>query len=224
MRALLSALLLTSIGCTTLAQPAVPDPPLFTLDENTWVLFYDLPSRRFRTIRDAFVRREFEAAAGDLRTSSRFVEAEAARTDDALAPPLAEVIERLGLLADTIDSSDVTTGDLDAVFARTHWLLSQHYLKLAEAARNDRRHRPTGHYLWATAHHMERTVLWSDARLTPKLVRDVERLRTMADELRTSASPERVYRDRPIVSARNTLAELGAYLDRRVWVGPVEPL
>lgn len=201
-----------------LAEQAADDGPLFTLDERTWVLFYDLPSRRFRAIRDAFVRRDFATARGDLEVAAGFLKAEIDRADPRLVAPLEEVEARLRALASTLETADVNAGHLDAVFARAHWLLAQHYLVLSARARDLRRHRNAGHYLWATAHHMERTVLWSNARLTPQLVRDIERLRDMAGKLQHSEKPERVYRDKPIVSAQQTLAELGTFLDRRVWV------
>ncbi len=216
MRKILAGVLLAVIASP--AQPAANDPPLFTLDEQTWVLFYDLPSRRFRAIRDAFVRRDFDSAARDLRISAGFIGAEQARSVPALAGPMSEVVARLGELADAIDAPTTTAGDFDAAFSRAHWLLAQHYLTLTERARDDKRHRAAGNYLWATAHHMERCVLWSNASLTRALVRDIERLRDMADALRESDKPERVYRDKPIASAAKTLAAIGEFLNRKVWI------
>lgn len=220
MRKILLGVLLAVMASPVSSQPAAGDPPLFSLDEQTWVLFYDLPSRRFRAIRDAFVQRNFDSAARDLRISAGFIGAERERTAPALAGPLSEVVARLGELADAIDSPGTTTAEFDAAFSRAHWLLAQHYLVLTERARDDKRHRAAGNYLWATAHHMERCVLWSNASLTRALVRDIERLRDMADALRESDKPERVYRDKPIASAARTLVAIGEFLNRKVWVAP----
>ncbi len=200
------------------AQTSAGDPPLFTLDERNWVLFYDLPSRRFVGVREAFVRRDFATARRDLTAAAGFLAAELERADPRLAAPLEETTARLGELAESIETTGVNAGHLDAAFARAHWLLAQHYLVLSANARDLRRHRNAGHYLYATAHHMERAALWSNARLTPKLVRDIERLRTLAGKLQRSDKPENVYKDKPIVSAQRTLAELGQHLERRVWV------
>lgn len=215
----LCCLLALSVAIPAVALDShASDPPLFTLDERNWVLFYDLPSRRFTSIREAFVRRDFAAARRDLIAAAGFLTVELDRTDPRLAAPLEEATTRLALLAESIETPEVNAGHLDAAFARAHWLLAQHYLVLSANARDTRRHRNAGHYLWATAHHMERAALWSNARLTPKLVRDIERLRTMAGNLQHSDKPERVYKDKPIVSAQQTLAELGRHLERRVWV------
>jgi len=200
---------------------AQDERPLFTPDEQVWVLFYDLPSRRFRAIRDAFIAGRMDDARRDLEASEAFLRIEISRTIPSLVPPMTEVADRLQTLARQIDTPETTVRDLDSVFARGHWLLAQHYLTLATDARDSARHKSAGNYLWATAHHMERAVLWSDARIDSKLVDSLEGMRTMADRLRNSDQSERVYKDRPIDNARRTLFQLGTYLDRKVWVQPV---
>lgn len=46
---------------------------LFAFDEQHWVLFYDVPSRRFRAIRDNFVKRNVEDASRDLRVTENYL-------------------------------------------------------------------------------------------------------------------------------------------------------
>ncbi len=193
------------------------DAHQMTLDENVWVLFYDLPSRRFRSIRDAHLQRDWARASADLRTSAGFIAAEAARASEPLQPPLEEIAGRLNRLAAADAASDVSGEQLDAAFGRAHWLLAQHYLVLARDARDAASHRMAGNYLLATAHHMERAALWSDAKLTRKLAQTLDRLREHAHELREArGDPARVYRNKPVVAAEKTLRELGVLLDRAV--------
>lgn len=193
-------------------------PRMMTLDENVWVLFYDLPSRRFQRSRDAFVRRDWESVRTDLTVSAGFIRAEISRTDDALAEPLSETADRLTRIAENIESSEFSGNDLDAVFARSHWLLAQHYLELSVAARDAGDSRNAGWYLWATAHHLERTVLWSNVRLSARQVRLLDKLRDLADRLRDAKDPAQVYKQRPVALARETLLELGKSLNRKVWL------
>lgn len=188
------------------------------LDEDVWVLFYDLPSRRFRNARDAFLRRNWPVARRDLAASSGFLRAELARTDTALVVPLEEVIARLDSMAENIETPSVSGSDLDAAFSRAHWLLAQHYLLLSEAARMSRDSRTTADYLWATAHHLERCVMWSNSRLTRRQLASLEKLRDIAGRLGDTDDPASVYKSRPIASAKNTLREIGEHLDRRVWL------
>lgn len=194
------------------------DQALFVLDETVWATFYDLPSRRFRSIRDAFIRKDFEAAARDLQVSIGFMSIEAGRAISELNAPLTDNVAQLANLRARMREPAVSVGDLDAPFARAHWLLAQHYLVLAMQSRDAKKHKSAGRYLWATAHHLERAVLWSDARIDRSVVNALESSRRMASELQTSDRPERVYRDRPIAATARTLIRIGAHLERKVWV------
>lgn len=194
---------------------------VFTLDEDVWVLFYDIPSRRFRRTRDAFVRRDWDSVSRDLAVSAGFVRAEAERSSGVLVVPLNAVADRMDEIAGTIRSSQISGSDLDALFARAHWLLAQHYLEQSVASRDALDSRNAGAYLWATVHHMERTVLWSNARLTRRQLKSLETLRDLAGRLRDAADPAPIYKERPIVLARKTLFELGQHLDRKIWIEPL---
>lgn len=194
---------------------------VFTLDEDVWVLFYDVPSRRFRRTRDAFVRRDWDSVSRDLAVSAGFVHAEADRSSAALVEPLNTVAQRMDEIAETIHSSQISGSDLDALFARVHWLLAQHYLEQSITSRDALDSRNAGAYLWATVHHMERTVLWSNARLTRRQLESLETLRDLAGRLRDAADPAPVYKERPIVLAKKTLLELGAHMDRKIWLDPL---
>ncbi len=192
------------------------EAPQVMLDEDVWVLFYDLPSRRFRSIREAHLQRDWARASADLRTSAGFIASEAERADTPLRAPLVDIAARLDELAAAGAASDVAGEQLDAAFGRAHWLLAQHYLVLARDSRDAGSHRLAGAYLLATAHHMERAALWSDAKLTRKLAQTLDRLRQQANDLRDSRDAARAYRNKPIVAAEETLRELGALLDRKV--------
>lgn len=191
---------------------------LFTLDESVWATFYDLPSRRFRSIRDAFIRRQFELVDKDLGVSIGFIRIEADRTVSALSQPMSENIAQLEHIRANIRDRSISVGDLDSAFARAHWLLAQHYLVLAKTSRDNKQHQNAGNYLWATAHHLERAVLWSDARIDRSVINALESTRKMGSELQTSKRPEKVYRDKPIASTAKTLISIGDHLDRKVWV------
>lgn len=187
-----------------------------TLDEDVWVLFYDVPSRRFRNVRDAFVRRDWPIVRRDLEAGAGFLRAELARADAILVDPLKEIIVRLEWIAENIESREVSGSDLDSAFAKTHWLLAQHYLILSESSKTSGDARNTANYLWATTHHLERCVMWSDARLTRRQLASLEKLRDMAGQLRTTDDPATVYKSKPVANARKTLRDIGEFLDRRV--------
>ena len=99
---------------TTSAFPAhSTDQPVVTMQENLWIAFYDVPSRRFRDIRNAFVKRQFDRAATDLSTSADYLIIEKDRAVPAIAERLSEVADRMTWISENLDDVSITTTDLD---------------------------------------------------------------------------------------------------------------
>jgi hypothetical protein len=192
------------------------DPPVITIEENLWVAFYDVPSRRFRDIRSAFVRREFDRASKDLATSASYLVIEASRALPAIKERLNEVTNRMTWISQHIDDANVTAADLDALFSRSHWLLAQHFLDMARRSRDSGQHRNAGLYLWATTHHLERAVLWSNSRISRDVEKTLEDLRDLADRLQDEKLAAEAYRDKPLLRADRLLRKLGKTIDRPV--------
>lgn len=206
---------------STTAAPQ--DQPALVLDEDVWVTFYDLPSRRFRNIRDAFVRRDVRSVSRDIEASVSYLRVEAERARQALRSPLAEVTTQLERIRDGLPDTFVSIEQLDSVFGRTHWLLSQHFFVMALDARQSEEHRTAGKYLTATAHHMERAVLWSEARINRDILDSLESIREMAGRLQESRRPQRVYRNEPLRLTADTIRAIGKHLDRRVRIETLMP-
>lgn len=206
--------MLALIAAAASADPS--DRAFVTVDENLWVAFYDVPSRRFRDIRNAFVKQEFAMAASDLGTSASHLLVEADRALPELAVRLNDAAGRMTQVAADIESPSVTVSDLDALFGRAHWLLAQHYLDMARQARDRQKYRVEGRYLWATTHHLERAVLWSNARVDKKVFNTLESLRELATQLQDDKQALKAHRKKPLVQADKTLRELGKLIDRPV--------
>lgn len=190
------------------------------LDENLWVTFYDLPSRRFRAIRAAVLTRDHQAAARDLSAAANYLSVEAERSAAVFQAPLRDVVNQLRRMESDVDK--VTLEDLDSLFGRAHWLLAQHYLGFARDARDARHNRNASLYLWATTHHIERAILWSNATVTREVHSTLEGLQKLAGELGNPETSARAYRERPIVRAENLLRKIGQQIDRRVLL-PLPP-
>ena len=184
------------------------------LDEELWVTFYDLPSRRFRAIRTAILTRNNESAARDLVVTANYLSIESDRSSATFQAPLRDVVEQLRKMEVAVDT--VTLEELDALFGRAHWLLAQHYLELAREARDARQSRNASLYLWATTHHMERAMLWSNVAVTREAQTALEGLRKVAGDLQDPATSARAYKERPVVRAEKLLRKIGKQIDRRV--------
>ena len=215
--ATLSLLTLIAVAQETQSQQMV------VLDEDVWVTFYDLPSRRFRSIRDAFVRRDFQAVSRDLDTTISFFSIEADRAAPELKPALTELLERMQFVRGNLSDTSLNVSQLDAMFARAHWLLSQQYLVHAIQAKNSGSHKTAGRYLFATAHHLERAVLWSNERVSRDVVKSLDSIRDLAGRLQSSDTPERIFKDKPIVLTSKTLIKVGQQIDRRVRIAELMP-
>lgn len=192
------------------------DQPVVTMQENLWIAFYDVPSRRFRDVRNAFVKRQFDRAAIDLGTSADYLTIEADRALPAVAERLSEVADRMTWISENIDDVATTTTDLDALFSRAHWLLAQHYLDMARRSRDSRQNRNAGLYLMATTHHLERAVLWSNSRIDRDVHKALEGLRDLADQLQDKKLAETAYGEKPMRRAEKLLQKLGKTIDRSV--------
>lgn len=212
---LLGLLALLALSNHTLAD-INPKQPLVTMDENLWITFYDLPSRRFRAIRSDFVRREFETAASNLVSSAIYLMVEADRAIPALAERLEETSNQLTWIAGHVGDTNVTLADLDALFGRAHWLLAQHYLDMAKRSRDMQQYQNEGLYLWATIHHLERAILWSNARIDRDLHKTLEGLRDLASRLQNPELATKAHQMKPLVRAEKTLRQLGGQIDRPV--------
>ncbi len=186
------------------------------VDEALWVTFYDVPSHRFRSIRDAFVRRDFDAVRRDLTTSASHLMIESGRSTAALAEQLAKVSHEMTLMSGDIDDQELTAESLDKLFARTHWLLAQHYLYHAQISRDANNNRMAGRYLWATTHHMERAVLWSDTRINRKLTSSLEELQELSVQLQDKQSAASAREQKPVIRVEAVLKEIGKVIDRPV--------
>lgn len=204
---------------TAVAQEA-NDRPLVEIDENLWATFYDVPSRRFRSIRDEFVRRNFQAVRSDLATSANYLTIEAGRTYPAIAERLSEVASQMMWISNNVQDASVTTASLDQLFGRAHWLLAQHYIYMARQARDRQNNRATARYLLAATHHMERSVLWSNARVSRDVVRALEGLRDLAGRLLENEQATRARQEKPIRRAEKVLRDLGKTVDRPVVLPP----
>lgn len=202
------------VSSASLAQSS--NRPLVQVDESLWVTFYDVPSHRFRAIRDDFVRRDFDSVSRNLNTSASHLMIESSRTSPELGERMAEVATQMMIIADDIADPSVTTNALDKLFGRAHWLLAQHYLYHARISRDANNNKLAGRYLWATTHHMERAVLWSNARISRSLTNTLDSLRNLALRLQDEKDAAAARKERPMVRAEKLLLALGEEIDRPV--------
>lgn len=216
MRHKVAALVAALVMTTPAIAESEENQPAVTMDEQLWVAFYDVPSRRFRDVRAAFMRRDFDRAATDLATSASYLTIEAGRAVPVIAERLTDVASQMTWIAENISDASITASGLDSQFSRAHWLLAQHYLDRARRSRDSGSNRNAGLYLWATTHHLERAVLWSNSRISNDVQKTLGNLRDLAARLQDDKLSTPAYREKPMVQAEKLLRKLGKKIDRPV--------
>lgn len=204
----------------SMAKEAETNQKLFSFDENYWVLFYDLPSRRFRAIRNDFIQGHYGLVSQNLRVAENHIRIEATRSTPPLTQKLIAVSDKLAEAAVRNENNQITVAEFNPLFAQAHWLLSQHFLTLSLTSKQNKNDRNAGHYLAATAHHVERAILWSDMKITPQTLQTLEEIAKQSNELLNAAKPLKVYKKRPIKKAWELIKETGDYLEKTVTIHP----
>lgn len=185
--ALIIAIVFCSIGLTGYPQsvqaagavkPALPKAPdgYVIVEEDVLTHFDESPSEHFHKAKQDFIKKDFKAAADEIRKGQAFIRLRAARATEEGKKGLIASVAELEKLANDVEKGTVTSAKtLDDTFARAHQALAKHhYLKAMEyKAKNDVRR--TGHALKAAAIHLEHGFTWAGRELeagTVKVIKD----------------------------------------------------
>lgn len=160
---------------TTAMTPADPDsvPEGWVLvEEDVLTVFVDSPGEHFHKARQSFLKKDYKAAAEEIRKGAAFLKLQAARAAVEGRKGLTVSVGELEKLAEDIEKGTVTSAKtLDNAFARAHHALAKHhYLKaLDNKAKKDGR--KLGHDLKAAARHLEHGLAWAGHELEAATVR-----------------------------------------------------
>jgi len=94
---------------------------------------------------------------------------------------------------------------------------------MARRSRDSGQNKNAGLYLWATTHHQERAILWSNSRISRDVQKTLEDLRDLADQLQDEKLVTKAYRDRPLARADKLLRKLGKTIDRPIVLPASKP-
>ncbi len=180
----------------------------FVMDGDTFIVFYDLPSRRFRALQQAFINQNTEQFDRDLEVTIQYLAAEKSRMDPRLQAPIDQTIESLRAFPST---SDLSLSDMQQHFARVHWLLAQHFLQIAHRQTQSTETAETWLYYTATAHHLERAVLWASLEIDKTLTANLDSLRAVTSATMHKRNKDK--RQRTLQRTAQTLKKLSTELE-----------
>jgi hypothetical protein len=174
---------------TQAAEAAKPVPPkapdgYVIVEEDVLTYFVESPGEHFHKARQSFLKKDYKAAAEEIRKGEAFLRLQSARATVEGKKGLDASVEELEKLANDVEKGTVTSAKtLDNTFARAHHALAKHhYLKAIEyRAKNDTRR--TGHALKAAAIHLEHGFAWAGHELEAGTVRVIKDTGLLAGKL-----------------------------------------
>jgi hypothetical protein len=122
----------------------------------------DEPFDQFHQAHENFFKRNYRAAAAELREGAAFLKAETGRAAGGTQRALEASAQELDKLATATEHGTVkSVQDLDNAFARADHALAKQYYALAEAAHKNDNDELAGKYIQAAAQQLRHAVLWS---------------------------------------------------------------
>jgi len=136
--------------------PAKSAAPKIAISEEILVGFVDEPSHHFDIAREYFMKKEYVESSDEIMKAAGFVKLEMARSKGDDERMLADVVERLAMLAASVrKGSTRSVDDLDDMFANTEQALAHHHDTKAQAYWKMDDRKRAGQDLKAATRHLE---------------------------------------------------------------------
>ena len=152
------------------AQPAAETPKApeghVVVKEEVLNAFVESPGEHFHKARQSFLKKDYKAAAEEIRKGAAFMKLQAARATAEGKKVLTVSIDELEKLAKDVEQGTVASAaTLNHAFARAHHALARHhYLKAMEYKAKGAATK-LGHALKASAIHLEHGFAWAGHKL-----------------------------------------------------------
>jgi len=148
------------------AQPATEAPKApeghVVVKENVLNAFVESPGEHFHKARQSFLKKDYEAAAEEIRKSAAFMKLEEARANAEGKKLLTTSIDELEKLATDVEKGTVTSAaTLNHAFAKAHYALAKHHYLRAMEYKAKGAGTKLGHALKASALHLEHGFAWA---------------------------------------------------------------
>lgn len=154
------------------------------VDETDWYPYVEEPDQHFRSAKEAFLKKEYQKAAEEIRKGTAFVKLEAGRASADAKQALNASAHELERLADDIAKNGVKDVEaLENTFARADQALAQsHRVKAAESWAK-KEPAKTGYELKAAARYLEQGAAWVGTETQAGASEAVSAARTVAGKL-----------------------------------------
>ena len=168
----------------TQAQRADLERRWLVTDVTTWYPVVEQPQTHFLAAAEAYAKKDYKAAATEVRKAAGFVRLEAARAVGDSRRALDESAAALSATAKSLDKGTVKSAqDLDKVFARAdHALALAHRARAAESWAR-KAYDQAGYELKAAAHSVEAAAAWTGDKAKAAAQAGAADARSVGDKL-----------------------------------------
>lgn len=192
-------------------------------DVATWFPVSEEPQRHFGSAAEAYAKKDYKAAATDIRKAAGYVRLEAGRVTGDAKQALDNSEAELGKLATSVEKGAVKDKKvMDKAFANAnHALALAHRTQAAESwARKE--NNQAGYELKAAAHDLESAAGWVGAEAKAGASAVVAGTRTLGDKLASGTTWTRDEVTKGFESLGNALNELGHKMGVKQQAAPVK--
>ena len=182
---------------------------LFT-DVTTWYPVSEEPQRHFMDAAAAYAKKDYKAAATEIRKATSYLRLEAGRATGDARQELDGSVAQLDKLAASVDIRAMKDEEsMDKAFAKAyHALALEHRSKAAESwARNE--YDRAGYELKAAAHGLESAAGWAGGQVKAGATATVADTRALGEKLASGAAWTRDEVGKGFESLRNSINALG---------------
>ncbi|MCJ7618317.1 MAG: hypothetical protein MUO43_17450 [Desulfobacterales bacterium] len=159
-------------------------PGFVVIEEDIYFVFDDEPSANFYNAHENFMKRNFKAAASQLRKAAAFVKLESARATADGKKLLVSYYRELEKLAQKVENGTVASvKDLEVIFSKTHQALAKHHYLKAVEAEGKKNAKAAGRFLKSAVTQLEYGFFWAGHNLEAAALATVKDIRILSGEL-----------------------------------------
>ncbi|MEZ6097833.1 MAG: hypothetical protein R3E01_02565 [Pirellulaceae bacterium] len=159
-------------------------PGWVVIEEDVWVRFVDEPAHHMKQAHESFLKKDFKAAAHELRLAGGFLHAAASNAAGDAKAALVASANEVDRLAKDVESGTVKSAKtLENTFARAEHALAIHNHVKAKTAIENQHHAAGGHYLRSAVNHVENAAKWAGHELEAGAVETANGVRLVAGKV-----------------------------------------
>ena len=189
-------------------------PGWVVVEEDVWARLNDEPSRLMQQSHRSYLKKEYDAAASELRKAGSYLHVAARNGSSDTKAALSNSARELDRLAGEVRAGTVkSVKTLESTFARAeHALAADHHTKTKSALAGHQQS-TAGHYLHSAVTHVENAARWSGHELESGEAATAKGIRVLGDKLVEGSVVAGDEARKGVAWVGETFEKLGKYIE-----------